>query len=39
MKVSDGGKVLPDDGLPRVVILECPTVRPFSQIHWSWTHT
>lgn len=35
----DGGKDLPIDGLPRVVILECPTVRPFSQIHWSWTQT
>lgn len=29
---------LPTDGFPSVVILECATDRPFSQIHWSWTH-
>lgn len=29
---------LPTDGFPSVLILECPTDTPFSQIHWSWTY-
>ena len=33
-RISDS----PTAGFPSVVILEWPTVSPFSQIHWSWTH-
>lgn len=32
------GSNSPTDGFPKVVIRECPTARPFSQIHWSCRH-
>lgn len=31
-----GAPGLPTDGFPSVLILQCPTDKPFSQIHWSW---